>query len=160
MKQITLTLEQARSLYKKDPTMDELILANFSKKELEKKKLPKSWKELGIVSGYRIGIYGYILDSRKNVTTSNYSIPIFATGKQAKSALSIAQLSQLMKVYNDGWEADWDNDSNKYVIKRSCNELFTDWYESTYHFLAFKSAAIRDEFLKNFEPLIKEYFEL
>ena len=59
-------------------------------------------------------------------------------------------------------EADWDNDSNsnKYVIKKSYNELFTDWYESTYHFLAFKSAAIRDEFLKNFEPLIKEYFEL
>ena len=31
-------------------------------------------------------------------------------------------------------------------------------HRDSYHFLTFKTAELRDEFLKNFEPLIKEYF--
>ena len=58
MKTITLTLEQARSMYKKDATMDELILANFSKEELEKKELPKNWEELEVIDGYFINSSG------------------------------------------------------------------------------------------------------
>lgn len=65
-----------------------------------------------------------------------------------------------MAVYNDGWEADWNTDTQmKFVIKRNNNKIVPCYYYTVYYFLAFfKSAEIRDEFLKNFEPLIKEYF--
>lgn len=155
MKTITLTLDQARSMYKKDPTMDKLILANFTKEELEKKELPKSWEELDIVKGYCLG-------PDKVYATENLSHikSIFATESQAKSALAMAQLSQLMKVYNDGEELSWSTAKCKYCIMRESKYIVKIDVMATYHFLSFKSAELRDEFLENFEELIKEYFEL
>ena len=86
---------------------------------------------------------------------------VFATKKQAKSAVVMAQLSQLMKVYNGGWEADWYNvNIIKYCIGRKYNNILRNNYTFTYQFLAFKTPEIRDEFLKNFEPLIRQYFML
>ena len=85
----------------------------------------------------------------------------FATEKQAKSALVMAQLSQLKKVYNGDWEADWNNcNQHKHVILRSSDKLYKHTKITAYHFLAFKSEEIRNEFLKNFEQLIRDYFEL
>jgi len=46
-KQITLTLDKARSMYGKSTEMDELLLANFTKDELTKKELPKI-----VINGY------------------------------------------------------------------------------------------------------------
>lgn len=159
-KTITLSLDQARKMYGKSPEMDELLLANFSKEELTKKELPKKWKELKLQSGYKItyNSYGTIITKLPVFSKVGYDCKaIFATEKQAKSALAMAQLSQLMAVYNDGWEysagvmpAIDANICSKYVIKSCCDGYFK--------FLTFKTTELRDEFLKNFEQLIKEYF--
>lgn len=161
-KTITLSLDKARKMYGKNPEMDELLLANFSKDELTKKELPKTWKEINRVAGYFIASDGTICETRSDT----YSDPIlndnkrnFATEKQAKSALAMAQLSQLIAVYNDGWEPDWGNaNMEKRCISRSRNFILATTYRDSYQFLAFKNCELRDEFLKNFEPLIKEYF--
>lgn len=162
-KTIKLSLEQARKMYKKSPEMDKLLLANFSKEELTKKELPKSWDEIGIIDGYYIDCgkdYGKIKAAEWEVDTRTHKFyHRFATEKQAKSALAMAQLSQLMAVYNDGWEPDWnDNAQMKFGLERDSYRILSNYYCSTYYFLAFKSAELRDKFLKNFEPLIKEYF--
>ena len=164
-KTIKLSLDQARKMYGKNPEMDELLLANFSKEELTKKELPKSWNEARPTSGYKItyNSYGTIITKLPEFNHSKYDCKaIFATEKQARSALAMAQLSQLMAVYNDGWEYNPDgnfkNTSRAYVLIRKHNGIKQDYFENNWAFLAFKSAEIRDEFLKNFEPLIKEYF--
>ena len=47
---------------------------------------------------------------------------------------------------------------NRYVITLSSGRISKNMFIDSYHFLTFKTAELRDEFLKNFEPLIKEYF--
>lgn len=157
-KQITLSLEKAKELYKKDSVMDELLLANFSKEELEKKELPKSWEELGEIRGFEISAFSSIHKYGPNITITDKKV--YATEKQAKSALAMAQLSQLMAVYNEGWEPDWTDTSEKFIIERNNNYIVKNHYNGAHMFLSFKTAKIRDEFLNNFEDLIKEYFEL
>jgi len=157
-KQITLTLEQTRELYGKNPEMDKLLLANFTKDDLIKKELPKTWSELEKIDGYYLED-GQIKEAIFDTTVKNYYRHRFYNQKEAKSALAMAQLSQLMAVYNDGWVPDWENDKDcKYVIFRGQGPaLKVDSYYYSYNYLAFKSFVIRNEFLLNFRDLIKDY---
>lgn len=157
-KTIKLSLNQAKKMYGKSPEMDELLLANFSKEELTKKELPKKWKELKNVQGWRIDSDGGVI--RASVDASpDLRKGRFATEKQARSALAMAQLSQLMAVYNGDWEQDWSQSTVlKNVIYRRRNTIAADKFYENYEFLSFKTIELRDEFLKNFETLIKEYF--
>jgi len=158
-KTIKLSLDQARKMYGKSPEMDELLLANFSKEELTKKELPSKFNQLRIEEGYVITANSEITKRPKLFNGKYDQKNLFTTEKIAKSALAMAQLSQLMAVYNDGWEADWNNGQKaKYIIKRQKCAIQVTYFYDGYHFLAFKSAELRDEFLKNFESLIKEYF--
>ena len=156
-KTLTLSLEEARQIYGKDSTMDKLLLSNFTKEELEQKSLPKSWEELNIVSGYSINTISRL---SSNTSVNSTCRNLFKTEKQALSALAKAQLSQPIYVYNEGWEPDWKSYGTKYCITRYKCNIECETYDSMYQFLAFKSQEIRDEFLRNFEPLIKQYFEL
>jgi len=159
-KQIELSLEQARSMYGKCKEMDELLLANFSKEELTKPVLPKTWEDLNTVGGYFI-LRGYNSVHKialEHSPAEELNGDVYCTEKQAMSALAMAKLSQLMYVYNDGWEPDWSNSSPKYVVRRYYNKLEADIKCNIYEFLSFKTKELRDLFLKNFEDLIKQYF--
>jgi hypothetical protein len=124
-----------------------------------KKELPKSWEELE-------GLKGYWIDEDSVTRISDmesYSekdLNVFKTEKQAKKALAMAQLSQLMAVYNDDWEPDWDSTQDKYTINREGNNIIKTSWCFTYSFLAFKDELTRDAFCANFEPLIRQFFEL
>ena len=157
-KTIKLTLEQARKIYGKSKEMNELLLANFSKEELEKPKLPTKWEDLKHVTGAYIGGTSSVYaTTRGEVAPHNKNT--FVTKKEAYSAIAMAQLSQLMKVYNGDWEADWNNDRGfKFCIYRTGNKISTANLPRGYEFLAFKTPDLRDKFLENFEDLIKEYF--
>jgi len=162
LKQITLTLDKARSMYGKSTEMDELLLANFTKEELTKKELPKSWNELRICEGYKI-VHEYGIASINELPVlmnSTYNnLAIFNTKAQAQSALAMAQLSQLMAVYNDGWVADWNSTIQaRYSIGRELNRIISQSSVYNYRFLSFETPGLRDQFLANFEPLIKQYF--
>ena len=154
-KNIKLSLDQARKMYGKNPEMDDLLLAIFSKEELIKKKLPELFRDLTVTPGYYITSQGRIDRSSELGAYKNS----FATEKQAKSALAAAQLSQLMAVYNDGWEQPSpDYRVIRYYIILLSGKITESASPDSYHFLTFKTAELRDEFLKNFESLIKEYF--
>lgn len=92
--------------------------------------------------------------------TSNRNV--FATLKQTKSALAMAQISQIMAnderfggVVND---KEWGcNHINKYVINRIKNSVKTDMCYTYYTFLAFHTKEQRDLFLKENEDLVKDY---
>lgn len=157
-KTLTITLEEAKEIYGKSKEMDALLLANFSKEELTKKELPKNFSDLGNIGGYWINGIGVICEREVVKGESlDCSKPRFATEKQAKSALAMAQLSQLMKAYNGDWEPDWNSNNTKYCIIRERDVVFKSDSMITYRFLAFKTPELRDEFLKNFKDLIKQY---
>lgn len=87
---------------------------------------------------------------------------IFATEKQVKSALAMAQISQIMT--NDErfggviTDEEWSGYCmNKYCLVRYNNELSKDVLSHTYHFLAFHTEEQRDLFLKENEQLVKDY---
>ena len=77
-----------------------------------------------------------------------------------KKYYDLRKLEILRDIYNDGWKADFKDNSIKYGItffKEGINE------QNLYHtrcFLHFKTPELRDEFLKNFRDLINEAKEL
>lgn len=87
---------------------------------------------------------------------------VFATKKQAKSALAMARISQIMA--NDKrfggviTDKEWDNLSiYKYTIYRQGNNIGTTSCFITYYFLAFHTEEQRILFLKENEDLVKDY---
>ena len=98
---------------------------------LQRKPLPKTW------DGADVPIYGF--DNRY---------------------CALRKLEILRDIYNDGWKADFKDNSIKYGItffKECINE------QNLYHtrcFLNFKTTELRGEFLKNFSGLINEAKEL
>ena len=159
-KQIELSIEAARELYSQgNKSINTILEENFSREELTKPNLPKKWSDIEDVNGYFL-YSGKVIMPTKNceINVWGNGEGIFKTYKQALSAQAMAQLSQLMHVYNDGKEFDWTDRSIKYVIEREQNHLVTVMYWNRFKFLAFHSRERRDLFLKNFEPLIKQYF--
>ena len=87
---------------------------------------------------------------------------MFATKKQAKSALAMARISQIMAndVEHFGGvvtDKEWGNSDWKYVIYRSNNKICTTAISYDYYFLAFHTAAQRALFLEKYRDLIKDY---
>ena len=159
---LKMTVKQAKKLYKEQPEMRELLLTTFTKEELECVVL-KGWYELGdyINEGWFIDEISSI--HQKNVLRANFTKRYFATEKQAKSALAMAQLSQLMKDLGDECNVDWSdyNKQTKYTIIR--HNIFLTYPTATvngFSFLAFKTAGVCCEFAVKHDRLIRDYFML
>lgn len=91
---------------------------------------------------------------------NNYNV--FATKKQAKSALAMARISQIMA--NDKrfggvvTDEEWRDDiSMKYIIDRFKNTSSMDVTYTLYHFLAFHTEEQCHLFVKENMDLIKDY---
>jgi len=129
------------------------------KKQFCGKDLPKSWAQLGKVEGYYVCTSSTINET--NIVTSPAVRNTFKHKKEAISSLARAQLSQLMCVYNEGWEPDWGSRAEKkYCIIRFDAGLKIVEYYIYFSFLAFKTKELAEKFLANFEGLIKQYFEM
>lgn len=124
----------------------------------KKSKFP-TWEGLGNISGVVfIGERSEFFEA-SGVPASNSNRNIFLTEKHAKSALAMAQISQLIPYYggeitNDEWK---DSSIRKYIILRKMSYVGRCEAYSNYEFLAFHTAEQRDEFLKNNEQLVKDY---
>ena len=158
---VKVSLETAKRWYTKGGEFKEMALSAYSEAELNPVK--NEWEDRIIAYGTRF-VSGWYLganDVLKETNEENIDKSTFKTERQAKSALAYAQLTQLMALpeYNGDWVPDWSN-KVKHVIRRYFNEIDFDYYSNTHHFLAFKSAEIRDKFYQNNYDLLKEYFEL
>ena len=124
--------------------------------ELGKKQLPKSWEDLPEIEGWYFDKYCHIYNVI-SFTAKNTNKNTFATKEQAEAAIAMAQLSQLMKVYNDGWEADWSEEGKyKYCIEFELNTIVYSVSEISSRFLSFKDEETRGLFLENFRELIEQ----
>jgi hypothetical protein len=151
MRNIKISLETATRWYNgQDQELKDLAVQTYP--ELAKKELPKSWDALEGIRGYYVDVNSTILESYGATKFRNRNL--FATKEQAEASIALAQLSQLLAVYNDGWVPDWSDAEYKYIIKFADNEIYIEFFQSNQHFLSFKTAELRDEFLTNFKDLI------
>lgn len=83
----------------------------------------------------------------------------FVDEKHAKSALAMAQISQLMKYFGGSiTDEEWkDIYTIKYIICRTASGINSGCYTFNYDFLAFHTEEQRDNFLKYNERLVKDY---
>lgn len=122
---------------------------------LELKKIkPEFWSdnESSDIVGFYISVNSHISDL-VNVTNNVANHNVFATKKQAKSALAMARISQIMAndIENFGGvitDEEWNNDEPKSIIYRygSCIKT-TSAIVNGYKFLAFHTEKQRDLFL-------------
>ena len=134
--------------------------------EYIKFKPKKKWRDdiTNTFTGYFIDAWSEIstINSEESFLNIRKNYNVFATEKQAKSALAMARISQIMAndkrfggvVTDEEWD---DNYINKYIIDRMKNKIDTAVYCSAYQFLAFHTTEQRDLFLKENEDLVKDY---
>lgn len=146
----------------KDINLEEYEISTTDKEIIVLRKKKKSkylkWEDLKSVKGY------YIDKDSKIYEMAVYFGPtdskhIFISKKHAKSALAMAQISQLIPFYGgEITDEEWkDSDMKKYVIMRDSSEVKCVVCYLNYDFLAFHTKEQRDEFLKNNEQLVKDY---
>jgi len=130
--------------------------------KFKKKQEIKTWKDLISVSGYYISNIDSEINSVNELSVDEHDYSVFLTKKQAKSALAMAHISQLMPYYGgEITDEEWKDDSiDKYVIYRDGDKLATNFIfsYSSFHFVAFHTKEQRNEFLKCNERLVKNYF--
>jgi hypothetical protein len=151
---VKISLETAQRWYNgNDNELKQLAVQTYP--EVAKKELPKSWEQLKSIEGYfverwskvEVVVHALCKETEKN---------IFATKEQAEASIAMAQLSQLMKVYNDGWEPDWseENADNCVVF---FDEEKLDFVTNTTQrgFLTLKDYQTAELFIQNFRELIE-----
>jgi len=114
-------------------------------------------------------VKGWLINFESNIifhTSTPYNHrehKFFASKKQAKSALAMAMISQIMAndVEHFGGvitDKEWENsDEWKFVIYRMHNNISVKAVRANYQFLAFHTAAQRDLFLEKYRDLVKDY---
>ena len=158
---VKVSLETAKRWYVQGGEFKEMALSAFTEAELNPIRNEWESKILGKdIDGFYISSLSYVIQLKNNCSKRDKAT--FKTEKQAKSALAYAQLTQLMALpeYNGDWVPDWSDDDIKFIIRRYRSTINLDWYTKSHHFLAFKSAEIRNRFYENNYDLLKEYFEL
>ena len=156
-KELRIQVPDGYEIDKENSTFEKIVF---------KRKKDQIWAQLGAtISGYYINEDSEIIDRPRSdqyyYGSSNYNI--FATEKQAKSALAMARISQIMA--NDErfggpvTDEQWVNIGyRKYLIHRTGDILVSDSTGgNVYEFLAFHTSEQRDLFLKENEHLIKDY---
>lgn len=131
--------------------------SSFEKIIFKKKRVINTWDNLRLIEGYYIGSKGEIIEYKQgNAIYSNRNI--FLNEKYTKSALALAQISQLLPYYDSN--VNWYKVTDKYCIVRIGNRICIETWQSSYHLLAFYSKEEAERFLKYNEQLVKDYFML
>ena len=130
--------------------------STFERIVFKKKTIINSWEELQKVKGVFIDYASNIQECEAFQYDENRNT--FLNEKYAKSALALAQISQLLPYYDSN--VDWGNATYKYCIVREYNKISINQWTSVYHVLAFNSRVEAERFLKYNEQLVKDYFML
>ena len=130
------------------------------------KPLIKRWRDdtNAIFDGYYITSDSEITDISHTFNAPN-DYNVFSTKKQAKSALAMARISQIMAnderfggvVSDKEWK---DENIQKYCIIRFGDTINRDINHNVYRFLAFHTKQQRDLFLEENKDLIDDYLML
>lgn len=115
-------------------------------------KLPKSWEELKEVSGWWMSSSSQIIEGIYPADRCNRNT--FRTREQAEASIALAQLTQLIHVWREGWEPDWSKISPKWGVY-VCHELKVSDFINAPKTISFETKEKAKKFLTTFEDLIK-----
>lgn len=145
--------------------VDGVAVVTFREKE---RKLPKTWEEFCEMFPDYSGEYFIVPDNDEKIDQievmcegekrTNRNAELLPDRATAEAVLALCQLIQLRNCYNGDWVPDWtDEEEEKYTIEFMRATTIVDRHEiySTSP-LYFKSKELRDEFLRNFRPLIEK----
>lgn len=163
MKETKLEIPAGCEVYKIE-TQDGHIVVTFREKE---RKLPKSWEEFCEMYPMNAKECYIEFDSEIISFDPETEIPkrnnvrdrsVLPDRTTAEAVLALCQLIQLRNAFNGDWVPDWtDWNKNKYVIIFHKNNIAVETASLvTCSSLYFKSADLRDEFLRCFRPLIEK----
>ena len=130
--------------------------SSFERIVFKKKKTINCWEDLEDIKGVFIDSASVIQDYEAIPDDEDRNI--FLNKEYAKSAIALAQISQLLPHYDSN--VDWYKVTSKYCIVRISNSIHIDTCQSSYHLLAFNSREEAKRFLKYNEQLVKDYFML
>ena len=140
--------------------VDGAAVVTFKKKE---RQLPKSWEEFCEIYPVKQGecsvnYLSEILEEDedlecRNAITMRKILPDRAT---AEAVLALCQLIQLRNCYNGDWVPDYKTADTKFTIEFDSNKIVKNTTKGWPCILIFKSPELRDEFLRNFRPLIEK----
>lgn len=116
---------------------------------------PMSWEELGRLNGHFVSSLSSI-GFLKDAPTSSVNRNAFVTKDQAEASLALAQLSQLMKAYRDGWMPDWEDvRQEKWCVRYKTNTALSCVCALVCpSFLSFQSKEVAEKFKDRFRDLI------
>ena len=80
---------------------------------------------------------------------------LFKDKEIAEAYAVLPKLIRLRDEYNEGWKPDWLNTIEKYTIFNIVNKIHTSFACNENKILSFKTAEIRNKFLKNHRDLIE-----
>lgn len=129
--------------------------STFERIVFKKKKTINSWEDLENIKGVFINYASIIQEVRESILDDD-NRNVFLNEKYAKSALALAQISQLLPYYDS--KVNWRSSKEKYCIDKEHNNIIITTWTSIYHVLAFNSREEAERFLKYNMQLIKDYF--
>ena len=149
--------------------VDGVAVVTFREKE---RKLPKSWEEFCGLFPMKVPYIFAIRPKTDLDPTQDYLIPYhnrlvevmeeFTEDRAtAEAVLALCQLIQLRNCYNGDWVPDYSKEYtgeiSVYTIHFEANDIIVGgWRSYATTPLYFKSRELRDEFLRNFQPLIEK----
>lgn len=131
--------------------------SSFEKIVFKKKAVVNCWEDLKYVTGTYISDNSYMNLAKGGLTQFNNK-NVFLNKKYAKSALALAQISQLLPYYDTN--VNWESNDNKCCICRIGNKIEIKCWISIYHVLAFNTMSEAERFLKHNEQLVKNFYML
>ena len=130
-----------------------------------KPRFPKTWEEFCEQNNIKrsecyLDTSSCIIDmwdGKRDISSDRNVLP----SKEATEAhLALMQLHQLRDCYREGWEPDWNNDCNKYIIVKNRDKYVVFGGNWTNEFLSFQDRERAEEFLTNFRELIEQAGDL
>lgn len=163
-KEIKITPPEGYEIDTEKSTFDCIKFKRIDENEQIEKVTPWVCKDDATITGYYITYdsnISFVVKTLKSISNSN----VFVTEKQARSALAMSKISQIIahdrRFGGSITDAEWSNGSlRKYVIYRDGCTIDTSIIHTTYCFLAFHTKEQRDLFLKENEELVRDYLML
>jgi hypothetical protein len=153
MKDLKINAPKGYEIDKEKSTFENIVFK-------ETNVLPSSWEELNHINGYYSDGFSFIkkkcIEGLEGKDATSFNKNTFKTEEQAEASIALAQLSQLRDVYRQGWEPDWEADSNKYFIEFIFDSSSIAVLSHTNHFLSFEDRKTAGLFLENFRDLIEK----
>lgn len=128
--------------------------------KFKKKHKINTWKDIKRIEGCFINNYSEIRKLELPINKDCFDRNVFISERYAKSALALAQISQLMPYYGgEITDEEWEKDNYKYAIEVSNGKIYESWCK-TKHLIAFHTKGQLQKFLSFPEnvQLVKDFY--